>query len=226
MPDVFKRFLLVSTFLLLPMVGYASDASLALVPSKTSFEVGQVVKARIVLVNDNAASVNTVGTNLVFPDDLLTLVSISRDASVLGLWAEEPSMKSGRVSFAGGSTDPITVDGARILTLSFRAKKVGQATFSFENTSILIADGKGTDITLQPGNSVWTIFPVSKTKSTIGDSTPTTTSSTLSPSSGTDLSRSIFEGNVSLLSFSLALNFLLLIFVFVYILRGFWQKMR
>ncbi len=230
MRDLFKRLLIVSSFLILPLASYASSASLALVPREGSFEAGQLIKAKIVLVNSGGALVNTIGTSLVFPAELLTLVSVSKDGSALGLWAEEPSIKAGKVSFAGGSTNPITANSSRILTLSFRANKTGQATFSFEGTSILIADGLGTDITSQPETIAWKIVPfqkILKPKPAVSTSTPLVNkieSSEPELAVETGAPGVSFENGASLLSISLALNILLLIFVFTYILRGFFCK--
>ncbi len=68
----------------------AFAASLNLSPSSGSYKVGDTIKVRIVLSSLDQ-SANAVSGTISYTKELLSLDSISKAGSVVGLWAVEPS---------------------------------------------------------------------------------------------------------------------------------------
>lgn len=92
---------------------------------------------------------NAVGATFVYPKDMIEVVGISKRKSFLDLWTEDTILRSeaGEVVFSGGTLAPGGLVGSgTVLTLTLRAKKVGDATLELHNTQALAGDGKGTAI--------------------------------------------------------------------------------
>ncbi len=142
-------------FLALPQGVFA--ATLSVSPSFASVAAGDTVSATVV-VSSSDQPMNAVSGSLFFSNDTLTLLSVSKAASIVTIWATEPSFSNanGSASFEGIVPNPgFRGGGGKVLTLTFRAKKAGTATLSFASASVLANDGQGTEIL--GGNSGATI---------------------------------------------------------------------
>jgi uncharacterized membrane protein len=138
--------------IILALVGFfafsltALAANVALVPSTGSYSSGQTftVTVQALPAGDN---INAVESTLNFDPAVLSVVSLSREGSVFSLWTTEPAFNNaaGTVTFGGGSPTPFT-SNSNILTVTFRAVANGTANVTFGNTSVLAADGRGTDV--------------------------------------------------------------------------------
>jgi hypothetical protein len=135
-------------------------ASLNLSPSSGSYNVGDIIKVRVVLASP-AQSVNAVSGSLTFSKDLLTLTSLSKTNSLVSLWATEPSYSniSGTVNMEGVILNGFTGSNGTILTLSFKAKATGNANIKFTSSSVLANNGQGTDILTGTGQASFNISP-------------------------------------------------------------------
>ena len=128
------------------MVSTVHSDDLTLSQSTGSYSAGQTFNATIRAV-PNGSNVNAVESTLSFDPAVLSVVNVSRDGSVFTLWTTEPtfSNSAGTIEFGGGSPSPFT-STSNLLTVTFRAVAAGDVTVSFDDASVLAADGLGTDV--------------------------------------------------------------------------------
>jgi len=173
-----SRYFLLALFTLLlfsvPLEGFA--ATLDISPVSGTYASGQTFPVRIRATSADQA-MNAVSGTLIFPEDLLEVVSISKADSIISLWVQEPSFSNtnGTVNFEGIVLNPgFTGTAGRVLTVQFRVKGRGQANLSFTSSSVLANDGKGTNILTNTGTSQLTLGGMAPA--------PTETPSTAAPS--------------------------------------------
>ena len=133
-----------SFFLLAPV---ASAATLSM--STAHPAVGDTFSITLMLSTAAGESANAVSSTVTYPQNLLSLIGISKAGSVVSLWPEEPhySQESGSADFQGVILNPgYSGSAGTMLTLTFRAKAAGTAQLAFNNSSVLANDGQGTDI--------------------------------------------------------------------------------
>ncbi len=102
-----------------------------------------------VLVNSEGAVVNNAEAKIIFPRDMLEIISISKGGSAFTLWVEEPtfSNSAGIIAFNGGVPTPgFTGTSGTVISFVARAKKSGQAELIFSDAAVRANDGFGTDI--------------------------------------------------------------------------------
>jgi uncharacterized membrane protein YidH (DUF202 family) len=136
----------ISVFAISSTVAFAATVRLS--PSDTTVEVGDSVTVRITLTSDDQA-VNAVSGVLHFPANSLELTSLSKSASIIGLWVQEPSFSNsqGTVRFEGVILNPgYTGIGGTVITAKFRALKENTAVLTLSEVQALANDGSGTDI--------------------------------------------------------------------------------
>jgi hypothetical protein len=101
-------------------------------------------------------AMNAASGILLFPNDKLEIVSISKNGSIFNLWVQEPtfSNSAGTLNFEGIVLNPgfIGSDG-KIITINFKAKSVGSAKLILSSASVLANDGKGTNILTNLGSA-------------------------------------------------------------------------
>ncbi|MEK7553063.1 MAG: cohesin domain-containing protein, partial [Patescibacteria group bacterium] len=140
-------------------------ATLSLVPP-----TGVVVAGESFSVNVVTGSVdqpmNAVSGTITFPTDLIEVVSLSKEGSVITYWVEEPNSSnvsvggSGTIKFEGVTLNPGFIGSTgRILNLRFRAKQPGTANLEFAGGSVLANDGQGTNILENLSGARLTILP-------------------------------------------------------------------
>ena len=134
-----------------------SAATLYLRPSATNVKVGATFTVKA-LVNTQGKVINNAEAAIVFPSDLVEVVSVNSNSSVFSLWVERPTFSnpSSVISFNGGVPNPgYNGSGGEILTATLKAKKNGTANLYFTGPSIRENDGLGTDIySGQSGTSI------------------------------------------------------------------------
>ncbi len=100
-------------------------------------------------VNSEGISINNAGATIKFPNDLFDIVSVSKSGSIFSLWVEEPSFSNsaGTITFDGGLPTPgfNGVFGS-VISITAKAKKAGQAEFTFSDAAVRANDGLGTDV--------------------------------------------------------------------------------
>ncbi len=148
---------------------------------------------------------NAVGATFVFPNDMIEVVGISKKKSFLDLWTEDTIIRSevGEIVFSGGTLAPGGLVGSgTVLTLTLRAKKVGDAVLELRNTQALAGDGKGTSIQHVARSITFTIPEVAISAPSSGGSSESATA-LISPSADfdTDGKISIRDASILLVQF-------------------------
>lgn len=143
--------ILVPIFLLVAFFTFdarAEAAVLRMQPSQKEATVGNIVNIQATVDTSNKV-INNAESVIQFPTDLLEVVSIDKSSSIFSLWVEEPSFSngSGKITFNGGVPNP-GYKGAsgNVVSIVFRAKKVGTASVLFSDSAVRENDGLGTDI--------------------------------------------------------------------------------
>jgi hypothetical protein len=140
--------ILITIVIALAIPFYAQANTMFVYPSSGEYSVGTTFSARV-RISSQAQSVNAVSGTLTFPRDKLSVVSVSKEDSILNLWVQEPSFSNtqGTVNFEGVilGSGFIGTD-AKIVTVNFKVLSDGPAELAFSNGSILANDGSGTNI--------------------------------------------------------------------------------
>ena len=139
-------FLLCSLLFIFFVSSVAEAATLQLNPGSGSYSSGQTFTTNV-RVQPDGKSINAVEATLKFDPSVITVVSISKTGSAFTLWTVEPtfSNSAGTVTFGGGSQTPFS-SASNLFSITWRAAKVGSASVSFSNASVLLNDGQGTDV--------------------------------------------------------------------------------
>ncbi len=126
----------------------AQGATLSLSPSSGTYTAGSFITVNI-LVSSPDKTMNAASGVVSFPANLLSVSSISKDASIVDFWAQEPSFSNtaGTVNFESVLLPPgFTGNSGKLLTVIFQTKSPGMANISFSSGSVLASDGVGTEI--------------------------------------------------------------------------------
>ena len=126
--------------------------ALTTIPGKT-FTISVLVSS--------ALPVNAFTGMVTFDTNVVSVDAISYNTSIADLWTEEPwfSQGAGTINFTGGTTRAggFTGTGA-LLTVTFKAKKPGDAKIRLANARILEHNGLGTDAELSaPIDTLFTV---------------------------------------------------------------------
>lgn len=155
-----KQFLYVlGVFILFLFPGNIFAADITLTPSVGQFDVGQSFTVDVYVTN-NTQAINAVSGTLTFPTDTLSVRSISKDGTIIKLWPEEPSFSntSGLVKFEGVILNPgFSGTRGKVVSLSFSAKKAGNANVIFSSGQVLANDGQATNVVGSLGNGSYTV---------------------------------------------------------------------
>ncbi|HVZ24340.1 MAG TPA: cohesin domain-containing protein [Vicinamibacterales bacterium] len=124
----------------------ASAATLSLSPGTGSYAAGKQFTVKLTM-DPGSDSVNAADGTVSFDPKVLSVVSVSKDASAFSLWTADPTFSNsdGTISFSGGSPKPISAPGT-VLSITFKALSEGTGAVSVSKASVLAADGKGTDV--------------------------------------------------------------------------------
>jgi len=91
--------------------------------------------------------VNAYSINFVYPANNLELIRIDNSKSIADVWRDSPRVfEGGRINFNGGGLEPFSGDGGLILSIIFKAIQLGEVRFNFEDSSLYLANGKGTKV--------------------------------------------------------------------------------
>jgi len=92
-------------------------------------------------------SINAISGVVTFSENLLTPISVSKDASIINLWTGEPKITRGKISFEGVILNPgFNGSNGLVLKIIFEAKNTGVALFNFSEGAILANDGLGSNV--------------------------------------------------------------------------------
>lgn len=149
----------VAASLVLPTAARAAGASLLLSPAAGRFDTEKTFTVTVFVSSDEQA-INAVQSTLQFSTELLEVVKVSKQSSIVTLWTQEPSVSSGgdSVQFGGIIPNPgFTGNGGRVLAVTFRGKQRGEARVALTDASVLANDGLGTQVLSRIGDGTYTI---------------------------------------------------------------------
>jgi len=127
-------------FSLLPHLGQA--ATLYLMPQSQTVYQGDGFLVEIKL-DTEGEEINTAQVGLTFPQNLLEAIDFSKGNSILQLFAEEPKIQKGEISFTGGIPKGFNGNGL-LAKITFLAREIGRARVNFkENSQVLLNDPEG-----------------------------------------------------------------------------------
>lgn len=162
-------------------VFFAEAAILSVKPNIVQQNVGSVFNVDII-VSSLDQPINVVSGEISFDASVLDALSVSKNNSIINLWVQEPSFSNanGYIRFEGVILNPGYVGGSgKVLSISFKAKKLGVIKLLFLGASVLANDGEGTDVLtgLTHGNVnvIGEITPLSTTTKNQIIATPPTT---------------------------------------------------
>lgn len=134
-------------------------ATLYLAPSSGSFAIGQNFTVGI-KVNSGGDVINAAEGAITYDTALLSVVSVSKGASIFPFWTTEPGVDSSTIRFGGGLPPPAYNGSAgHLISITFRAKAAGEARVAFTAGAVLANDGKGTNILGSMGSASYTLSP-------------------------------------------------------------------
>lgn len=155
-----KKIILLA-FVILAFACKADAASLYLSQPSKSVNVGDNVSLKV-MVNTEGVSINNVESQIIFPTDMLEVVSVSKSSSIFSIWIEDPkfSNSTGSINLNGGIPNPGYVGtSGEVVNIIFRTKKSGTATLNFSDSSVRANDGKGTNVLTSKGSAQINITP-------------------------------------------------------------------
>lgn len=100
-------------------------------------------------VDSLAQPINAISGVLVYNQEKLEIINVSKIGSIINLWVEEPQFSNleGKLKFQGGVPKPGFIgNGGNVLLIIFRAKTSGVVSLVWEKGSVYAADGEGTNI--------------------------------------------------------------------------------
>lgn len=126
---------------------FASSASFFITKPIGTVSNGATITLDINVRSQNQ-SINAVSGTVMFPEDMLRVVSLSTDQSISHTWIPEaPTVKRNKITFQGIIPNPgYKGSEGTLFHVTFEAKKEGLATVSFSDGAVLANDGLGTNI--------------------------------------------------------------------------------
>lgn len=162
-----KKLAIISLLLVaLNVPSFVLAATLFLNPEIGEHSVGDTFTAEV-RVDTEGDIINTIEADLVFPSDLLEIVGLEKENSILNLWIGDPVYlnEEGLISFVGGLPAPgyQGKDGL-IGTITFKAKSEGKAEVSFQENSskVFVNDGFGTEALLKTKGATYNLISIKK----------------------------------------------------------------
>lgn len=140
----------------------AQGAKIFINPGSGSFFVDSTFDVSV-FVDTGGNTVNAVDVQVKFPPDKIQVINPSAGTSFISLWLQQPTFSNinGTINFAGGVSERgIKTSAGLVSTITFRAKSPGRVTIEIgEQSAVLAADGKGTNILGSIGRAVFTLVP-------------------------------------------------------------------
>ena len=146
--------ILLVTLLATPVV--ASAATLSLWPDSGVHTVGETITVRVQL-NTLGQTINAADGRIRVSGSGVSVVGVSQASSIFSLWAEEPRVSGNDITFSGGIPAGYRGTNGTIMTITLRATSAGTPRLSFQDGSVLAADGRGSNILSTMNGGTYTI---------------------------------------------------------------------
>jgi hypothetical protein len=125
----------------------------------SSIPVGSSFSVKVLVDTDQPLNAYAIQVGLAGNGDVQFLYANNAN-SIITVWQNTPALSaSGGISWNGGSLTPFDGTGGELMTLNFTAVATGTATFSFNNSYVYLANGKGTKIVPQTEGASVAISP-------------------------------------------------------------------
>ncbi len=174
-----------------------SAATLTFSPISGTYSAGSQITVNV-YVSSADQSMNAVSGAISFSTKYLSVSSVSKAYSIISLWTVDPtfSASAGTVNFEGIVLNPGFIgSNGRIISITFTAKSVGNASVTFDSGSVLANDGIGTSLPTTFGSAQFVITSVSPSTNAVQLTAPVApTISVISPTINY-YSKAIHEGN-------------------------------
>ena len=156
---ILRTVFVVGFFFLTPL--FSQAASLSVSPGTGVYKTGATFTVTVA-VNTSGVPVNASDGTLSFNPRELSVVAVSRGASIFNLWTTEPAFSNtaGTVTFSGGVPTGFTGSFGNVMTVTFRALTSGSARVSLTGASVLAADGRGTNVLTTMNGGTYTLSAV------------------------------------------------------------------
>lgn len=146
-------------FCLIPNISLAQDASLFFGTPPKQVEVGDRFSLDVKVKSINQA-INAVSALVVYPSDLLKIISISRDNTIMNFWTADPRFIKDKISFEGVIMNPgFLGNNGLIFKVTFEARNTGIAYINFTEGALLANDGLGSNVLATLGSVKTKIIP-------------------------------------------------------------------
>ncbi|GMX58422.1 MAG: hypothetical protein MCSN_0760 [Candidatus Microsyncoccus archaeolyticus] len=126
-------------------------ASLVLESDSNQIKVNSDFQINVFL-NSEDESINAIGGNISFPQDLLELKEIREGNSIINFWVEKPKIENGKMSFSGIIPGGYNSKDGLIFSLIFKTKTEGDGIVYLNQIQAYKNDGLGTPINLNFSN--------------------------------------------------------------------------
>jgi hypothetical protein len=144
-PKVLCTFVLCFVWFSVPVIVRA--ATLFLMPQSGEIFKGDSFITEL-MIDTEGEEINAADIRVVFPSDLVTVNDFEKGGSIFSLWAEEPNIKEGEITFSAGVPGGFSGKGL-IGRINFSGKDIGETEINFkEDSKVLLNDGKGSLVIL------------------------------------------------------------------------------
>ena len=129
--------------------GNASASTLQINSNSATLPPGSIMTLSVIL-NSEGVAINNAEAKIIFPTDLLEVVSINKGNSIFSFWVEEPTYSNltGTITFNGGIPTPgFNGSSGTVISIVVKAKTTGWADLIFSDATVRANDGLGTDVT-------------------------------------------------------------------------------
>lgn len=145
---IYKNIFAAFLFLVLPLSLQAATLGLRPISDSKVVSVGDLFRMGL-YVNSGGVPVNNIEGSIIFPTDLLEVISISGNQVTFPLWIDGPTFSNpaGIISLNAGVPSPgFSGPDGLVLTAIFRVKKAGNASVFINDAHVRANDGQGSDI--------------------------------------------------------------------------------
>ncbi len=134
----------------------AAAATLSLWPDSGVHSAGETISVRV-QVNTGGQTINAAEGRIRLSGGGATITSISQAGSIFSLWAEEPRISGNEIIFSGGVPSGYSGNNGTVLTITLRTNSAGTPRLSFQDGSVLAADGQGSNILTNMSGGTYTV---------------------------------------------------------------------
>lgn len=144
-----RKILLILIFLL--FANQVDAASLVLKSDSNQIKVNSDFQVNVFL-NSEDESINAIGGNISFPQDLLELKETREGNSIINFWVEKPKIENEKIIFSGIIPGGYNSKDGLIFSLIFKTRTEGDGVVYLNQIQAYKNDGMGTPVNLNFSN--------------------------------------------------------------------------